>query len=188
MKEIERVNPDDYKKEFAILDGLVGKFSFHIFDNPVLAEANFFNVIAWYIEVLKQEFPDDWENTVNQFIDDASRIEDVFDKFLFINNTFLEIEIEWYSTHYYKGYQRYDYNAKLCKSLLERSERIYRRGRENYPQRKAINTLPGILTFLIPQWYWTWFDGSILEKKVMGANRQNFVNALSHGVNKANKT
>lgn len=187
MKEIEKVNPDVYKKEFAILDGLVGKFSFHIFKNPVLAEANFFSEIAWYIEVLKQEFPDDWESTVNQFVNDALRIEDVFDKFLFINNTFLEIEIEWYSTHYHDGDKRYDFKVESGKSLLERSDRIYRRGRENYPQRKTILCLPGILTSLIPQWYWIWFDGSILEKKVMGVNRQNFINSLSHGVNKANK-
>lgn len=187
MKEIEKVNPDVYKKEFAILDGLVGKFSFHIFKNSVLAEADFFSEIAWYIEVLKQEFPDDWESTVNQFIDDALRIEDVFDKFLFIEKAFLEIEIEWYSTHYHDGDKRYDFNLESCKSLLERSDRRYRWGRENYPQRKTIQRLPGILTSLIPQWYWTWFDGSILEKKVMGVNRQNFINALSHGVNKANK-
>jgi len=174
MEKIEKVNPELYKREFALLDGITGKFDYSIFNSPVLSENNFFCVIAWYIEILKKASIDDWDKTINQFVDDALQIDDIYDRFLFISKHILTVEIDWYSTN------GYSFNADLCKSILERSDSLYQRAKEKDKCNgdKPIKCLPGISSNLVPKWFWTWFDGNELEKKVMEANRRNFVNNI----------
>ncbi len=162
-----------YKTEFAILDTLYGKLDFSIFENPVLAESNLFCVMAWYIERLKN-VSKNWEEEINTFIENALKIDDVFDRFKYMEKHYIPIEIE-----YYKQIPNGGFNAELCQDILDGLDEDYEEKKE-----KKSYTLCGIRPSLVPSWFWTWFDGHELEKKVMAENRRNFVKAMQHGMNK----
>lgn len=181
MEEKEKVDPGLYKKEFNYLDELKGKFDFSIFKNPVLAEANFFTLIAWYIDVLKNASDVDWEKTINQFIDGASIIDDVFDRFLFICKYICTIEIEWFSTHNYDN--KYRFQLNLLNDIYEGADKTYQKFKRG---EWHVLSLPGIAIDLVPKWYWTWFDKSELEKKVMVANSRNFLRDIREVHNRNN--
>ena len=123
-EEIKPVNPEDYKKEFAILDSLYGKFDFRIFKKPVLAESDLFCVLAWYMERLKISSKN-WEEDFNTFIENAFKIDNVFDRYLYMQKQYLPMEIE-----HFKQISDTDPRAKLGQMVLDGLEARYERAKK----------------------------------------------------------
>lgn len=184
VEEKDKVNPEPYKKEFAFLDILQSRLNFGLFirsdgtSRSVYCESCFYETMAWYIETQKEAHPYEWEEKVQSLINDILSHDNDIDRFKYIENFFRPIKIDWYKSH---GWET---NAKLLE-LREGEWEIWDRLWTPNDQGKIKGVLPGIVEPAIPQWYWTWFDRSELEKKVIAENRKNLINALRHGMNKA---
>ncbi|MBO4464720.1 MAG: hypothetical protein J5797_11105 [Prevotella sp.] len=168
MEEKEKVNPELYKKEFAFLNVFQSRLNFGIFECNVLCESNFYETMAWYIETQKEAHPFGWEEKVQSLVNDILSYDHDIDCFKYIYNFFYPIKIEWYMSH---GWET---NANALK-LAKIDTATWEMGWIADDKGRIDAIIPGIVQPAIPQWYWTWFDGNELEKKVMEANRQNFI-------------
>lgn len=181
MKEIEKVDNNLYKEEFAILNYLYERLDFSVFSREVYCKSNFYETIAWYIELLKEKNGSfGWKETMQKLIDDILKYEDDAERFKFLYYYFVPMKIEWYENHGWKV------NAASLKLSLYSSPAIIDSRYTRDDEGKIDGIFVGIVKPAIPQWYWIWFDGHELEKEVITKNRQNFINALRHGYNKAN--
>ena len=168
MKEEDRVNPELFKKEFAILDTQYGNWDFSVYSNPVLAECRFFETLAWYIDLMKKKFPESWEAEVQRYIDDALAIDNIYDRYLYVAQFIASLGIEWYSAH------PDEFRRNLYNDIFNACEKRYTKAKNNH---ETLYGLPGAGP-LVPKWYWTWFDGHPLEQKVIAENRRIFIDNM----------
>lgn len=179
QKEKEIINPEHFKKEFAFLDVFQPKLNFGIFTRDVYCESNFYETMAWYIETQKEAHPLDWDEKVQLLVNDILSHDNDLDRFKYIYRFFFPLKIEWYMTH---GWETNANSLKLAQLCMDTWDSRWTPD----DQGKIEGILPGIVEPAIPQWYWTWFDGNELEKKVMAHNRYNFARDLRKVYNRNN--
>ena len=63
-----RLNTSNHSKEFWYLNQLKWKIPFDLCENSVYCKKNFFSTFARYIETLKKENTNWWENEIQDFI------------------------------------------------------------------------------------------------------------------------
>ena len=90
-----RLNTSNHSKEFWYLNQLKWKIPFDLCENSVYCKKNFFSTFARYIETLKKENTNWWENEIQDFINTV------------INGGFsspLCVEFDWMFSFLISGY------------------------------------------------------------------------------------
>ncbi|MBR4388747.1 MAG: hypothetical protein IKT00_06175 [Prevotella sp.] len=173
--KIETAYFESYEKEFAVLDFLYKKLDFSIYEDAVYNEAQFYTTVAWYIELLKEQYgPSGWEEQMQHLIDDIFRIEDEAERFKYLYYFFGNLKVKWYKSH------GFEFNGDILEGVLNKRDLTDRM----YSRRPIEDLFPGIVKKGIPQWYWIWFGGHDLERKVMNANRRSFIDSVRKSMNK----
>lgn len=173
MKEIEKVDIKLYKEEFAILNHLYERLDFCVFSKEVYCKSNFFETIAWYIELLKEKNGcSGWKETMQKLIDDILKYKDDAERFKFLYVHFAPLKIEFYKAIGRKSLP----SPEIVNALYTRDDKG-----------KIDGIFPGVPDRAIPQWYWTWFIDSGLDAEVIAQNRRNLVAAMRHGMDMTNK-
>lgn len=165
----------DYSKEYGYLNQLKWKFDFSFYKNPVLSESNFYSSIAWYIDVLKNEGWN-WEEKIQSFIDSILNFNDSDpEKLLYADKILIKEKQKWYKE------KNMSFDFDLLKSLSSDLDDRYKQGNGK------VLCVTWIKSFMIPERYFKRFSESWIEAKVINQNRANFVNAMKHWREKAEK-
>ena len=113
------------------------------------------------IERFKTLYPESWEIEYNASIEKALEIDDLFDRYTYIEKFYIPIVIDYY---------------KQTNNYSERSlyERILRYQKDSfYKSHNSSRILPGIAINRVPSWYWEWYKGHELRRKIIEENRRN---------------
>lgn len=150
-----------YKNEFAILDYLYKNLDFSAFKHALYNEANFYSTVAWYIDLLKeQEGSSEWELPMLNLIVAIEDYENDLKRFKFIYDFFTPLIVEWYKNHGEE--ERATYLSNSYSYITTCFERLF----NNW-------MYSGICSDYVPEWFWIWFHGHDLEKKVLSDNLRN---------------
>ena len=180
METKEEVNPELYKKEFAILDGLYEWLSFDIYEDSLLCKANFYKTMAWYIETQKEESVN-WEEKVQALLDTITSYDDEAERFKFMYYHFGALKLKWFREH--DGWKSHANIVETALSNHHVIDRLYTRNEKG--QIRGI--FPGMVSPAIPQWFWIWVNDQDLMNRVIAYNRRSFAKAIRHGMNKSDK-
>ena len=165
MEEKEKVNPELYKKEFAIMNWLYERLSFNIYEQSLFCEVNFYKTMAWYIETQKEESVN-WEEKVQATLDTIMGVKDEVDRAKYMEYYFGGQKIIWFRNH---GWEEKADNLQRLLSKLS-----FKRNKDG----KIDVVFPGMVKPAIPQWFCTWLNGHDLEHRVIADNRRSQVEAL----------
>jgi len=177
MEEKEKVNPELYKKEFAIMNWLYERLSFNIYEQSLFCEVNFYKTMAWYIETQKEESVN-WEEKVQVTLDTIMGVKDEAERFKYMEYYFGAQKIIWFRNH---GWEE---NAKDLEEILSDHEIMdfsYKRNKDG----KIDVVFPGMVKPAIPQWFCTWLNGHDLEHRVIADNRRSQAEAIKFFMNKS---
>lgn len=165
-----RFNTSSHLKEFWYLNQLEWKLPFDLCENNVFCKKNFFSTLARYIETLKKEKTDTWENEIQNFID--SVVNGSFGKWLNLLknvNTFLcKKQLERFNKNWYQDSARLMENILEMKHLFEEEENWI-----------TSSSIVWIRTDLIPNWYYEWTANSWLYNEIREKNVKDLANVLS---------
>jgi len=166
----KRLNTSSHLKEFWYLNQLVWKIPFDLCENSVFCKNNFFSTLARYVETLKDEKPELWENEIQEFINSVK--DGGFGKWfdLLRNLTIFLCK---------KQMERYDKNwnqdsVRIMKSIID--SKYLLEEEENWKTRSVI---PWVRTELIPDWYYEWTANSWLYNEIRERNVKDLANVLS---------
>lgn len=177
MEEKEKVNPELYKKEFAIMNWLYERLSFDIFKMALLCEVNFYETMAWYIETQKEESVN-WEEKLQVTLDNIMRFKDETERFKYMNYYFGALKIIWFRNH---GWEEKADDLQWLLSRHDSNDRLYTRNEDG----KIDVVFLGMIKPAIPQWFWTWLNGHDLEHRVIADNRRSQAEAIRFFMNKS---
>ena len=170
--EVEtRLNNSDYSKEFWFLNQLVWKIPFNLCEDAVFCKKNLFTSLARYIDVLKKEQPNWWENEIQSFINSIinGSLGTGLDLLKNIDSFLCKKKLKRFEENGYSN------SANIVRNSLENEEYLFKLS-ENW---KTWSAITWISPEFIPDRYIEWSMNNWLFNEIRNENIKNIIDVFT---------